>query len=80
MHMILKIFLISGISCAVYTGLRSAYNLYDRRNHKQSIALKDKEARASWFNIAAGTLSGNNERRKSNLFSIFFPPRSILTQ
>lgn len=48
---------VAGISCAVYTGLRSAYDLYDRKYHKQSIALKDREARASWFNIAAGTLS-----------------------
>lgn len=47
----------AGISCAVYTGIRSAYDLYDRKYHKQSIALKDREARASWFNIAAGTLS-----------------------
>lgn len=30
---------------------------YDRKYHKQSIGLKDKEARSSWFNIAAGTLS-----------------------
>lgn len=48
---------VAGISCAVYTGIRSAYDLYDRKYHKQSIALKDREARASWFNIAAGTLS-----------------------
>lgn len=31
--------------------------MYDRKYHKQSIALKDKDARASWFNIAAGTLT-----------------------
>lgn len=48
---------VAGISCAVYTGIRSAYDLYDRKYHKQSIALKDKEARASWFNVAAGTLT-----------------------
>ncbi|XP_055318524.1 uncharacterized protein LOC129576824 [Sitodiplosis mosellana] len=48
---------VAGISCAVYTGIRSAYDLYDRRYHKQSIGIKDREARASWFNIAAGTLS-----------------------
>lgn len=41
----------------MYTGIRSAYDLYDRKYHKQSISLKDKESRASWFNIAAGTLS-----------------------
>lgn len=40
-------------------GFRSAYHLYDRRNHKQSIALKDKEARVSWFNIGAGMLSAS---------------------
>ncbi|XP_031622411.1 uncharacterized protein LOC116340207 [Contarinia nasturtii] len=50
---------LAGISCAVYTGIRSAYDLYDRKYHKQSIALKDREARASWFNIAAGTLSAS---------------------
>lgn len=43
----------------MYTGIRSAYDLYDRKYHKQSIALKDREARASWFNIAAGTLSAS---------------------
>lgn len=43
----------------MYTGIRSAYDLYDRKYHKQTIALKDKEARASWFNIAAGTLSAS---------------------
>lgn len=43
----------------ILTGIRSAYDLYDRKNHKQSIALKDKEARASWFNIGAGMLSAS---------------------
>lgn len=42
-----------------FQGLRSAYDLYDRRSHKQSIALKDKDARASWINIAAGTFSAS---------------------
>lgn len=50
---------VAGISCAVYTGIRSAYDLYDRKYHKQSIGIKDREARASWFNIAAGTLSAS---------------------
>lgn len=50
---------VAGISCAVYTGLRSAYDLYDRRNHKQSIAIKNREARASWLNIAAGTFTAS---------------------
>lgn len=50
---------VAGISCAVYTGLRSAYNLYDRKNHKQSIAIKNREARASWLNIAAGTFTAS---------------------
>lgn len=48
---------VAGISCAVYTGIRSAYDLYDRKYHKQSIGIKSAEARASWFNIAAGTLT-----------------------
>lgn len=50
---------VAGISCAVYTGLRSAYDLYDRKNHKQSIAIKNREARASWLNIAAGTFTAS---------------------
>lgn len=50
---------VAGISCAVYTGLRSAYDLYDRKNHKQSIAIKNREARASWINIAAGTFTAS---------------------
>lgn len=50
---------VAGISCAIYTGLRGAYDLYDRKNHKQSIAIKNREARASWINIAAGTFTAS---------------------
>lgn len=47
---------ISGLSCAVYTGIRSTYDLYDRSKHRQSIGIKSKEARAAYFNIVTGTL------------------------
>lgn len=47
---------ISGLSCAVYTGIRSGYDLYDRSKHRQSIGIKSKEARAAYFNIVTGTL------------------------
>lgn len=46
-----------GVSCAVYSGARSIYDLFDRHTHKQSISLKDKHARASWINLTAGTFS-----------------------
>lgn len=48
---------VAGVSCAIYTGLRSVYDLMDRRSHKQSIGIKDKEARSSWINVAAGTVT-----------------------
>lgn len=49
--------LVAGTSCAIYTGLRSVYDLLDRKNHKQSIGLKSSEARSSWINVAAGTVT-----------------------
>lgn len=47
---------ITGLSCAIYTGIRSGYDLYDRSKHDQSIGIKSKEARAAYFNIATGAL------------------------
>lgn len=47
---------ITGLTCAIYTGIRSTYNLYDRCTHEQSIGLESKEARAAYFNIVTGTL------------------------
>lgn len=51
--------LVAGISCAVYTGFRSAYDLYDRSRHQQSINITNRDARSSWINLAAGTLSAS---------------------
>lgn len=48
---------VAGISCAVYSGFRGLYDLYDRKSHKQSINIKDRDARSSWLNVAAGAFS-----------------------
>lgn len=50
---------VAGISCALYTGFRSIYDLYDRKNHKQTINIKDRDARSSWLNVAAGAFSAS---------------------
>lgn len=47
----------AGLSCAVYTGIRGIYNLYDRKKHKQTIKFSNSEARSSWINLAAGVFS-----------------------
>lgn len=49
----------AGITCALYTGGRSVYRLFDRKKHKQSIGLKDKEARGAWINVGVGVLSAS---------------------
>lgn len=54
----LEITAVAGVSCAIYTGFRGLYDLYDRKNHKQSINIKDRDARSSWLNVAAGAFSG----------------------
>lgn len=50
---------VAGISCAVYTGLRGVYDLYDRKKYKQSIKITDRDARTSWLNVAAGAFSAS---------------------
>lgn len=50
---------VAGISCALYTGFRGIYDLYDRKSHKQTINIKDAEARTSWLNVAAGAFSAS---------------------
>lgn len=49
----------AGLSCAVYTGIRGIYNLYDRKKHKQTIKFTNPEARSSYINIAAGAFSAS---------------------
>lgn len=49
----------AGLSCALYTGMRGIYNLYDRRKHKQTIKFTNPDARSSWINIAAGAFSAS---------------------
>lgn len=49
----------AGLSCAVYTGIRGIYNLYDRRKHKQTINFSNPDARSSWINLAAGAFSAS---------------------
>ncbi|XP_037033094.1 uncharacterized protein LOC119072064 [Bradysia coprophila] len=49
----------AGLSCAVYTGMRGIYNLYDRKKHKQTIKFTNPEARSSWINVAAGAFSAS---------------------
>lgn len=49
----------AGLSCALYTGIRGVYNLYDRKKHKQTIKFSNPEALSSWINIAAGAFSAS---------------------
>lgn len=49
----------AALTSALYTGLRSAYKLFDRKRHKQSIGLKDKEARGAWLNVGVGVVSAS---------------------
>lgn len=49
----------AGLSCAVYTGIRGIYNLYDRKKHKQTLKFTNPEARSSWINLAAGAFSAS---------------------
>lgn len=56
---VLGVATVAGVSCALYTGIRSGYNLFDRKRHKQSIGLKDKEARGAWLNVGAGIVSAS---------------------
>lgn len=42
---------VTGVTTAAYTGIRSAYTLYDRSKHEQSIGLGNGESRSAWFNI-----------------------------
>lgn len=49
----------AGLSCAVYTGIRGVYNLYDRKKHRQTIKFTNPEARSSWINLAAGAFSAS---------------------
>ncbi|XP_055318425.1 uncharacterized protein LOC129576777 [Sitodiplosis mosellana] len=56
---VLGVATVAGVTCAVFTGLRSGYNLFDRKKHKQSIGLKNKEARGAWLNVGAGIVSAS---------------------
>lgn len=49
----------AGLSCAVYTGMRGIYNLYDRKKHKQTIKFTNPEALSSWINVAAGAFTAS---------------------
>lgn len=49
----------AGLSCAVYTGVRGIYTLYDRKKHQQTINFTNREARSSWINVAAGAFSAS---------------------
>lgn len=49
----------AGLSCAIYTGIRGIYHLYDRRRHKQTIKFTNAEARLSWINVGAGAFSAS---------------------
>lgn len=51
---------VAGASCALYTGVRSIWKLIDRKSHKQSIGLKDNEARNAWLNVGIGVVSASS--------------------
>lgn len=46
-----------GISASAYSIGRSAYNLVERHEHKQTICITDKHARGEWLNVALGTVT-----------------------
>ncbi|XP_017080516.1 uncharacterized protein LOC108114207 [Drosophila eugracilis] len=46
-----------GVATGVYTTLRSASQLIDRRRHGQSTSITDGEARSSWLGVAGGVVS-----------------------
>lgn len=45
-----------GVATGVYTTLRSASHLIDRRRHGQSTSITDGDARCSWLGVAGGVV------------------------
>eukprot|EP00099_Drosophila_melanogaster_P029445 NP_788521.2 uncharacterized protein Dmel_CG7730 [Drosophila melanogaster] len=45
-----------GVATGVYSTLRSASHLIDRRRHGQSTCITDTEARSSWLGVAGGVV------------------------
>ncbi|XP_016985231.1 uncharacterized protein LOC108048830 isoform X2 [Drosophila rhopaloa] len=45
-----------GVATGVYSTLRSASHLIDRRRHGQSTSITDGEARSSWLGVAGGVV------------------------
>ncbi|KAL1512704.1 hypothetical protein ABEB36_002250 [Hypothenemus hampei] len=46
----------AGVASGVWAIGRSAYSLYDRKRHNESLSFMTAEARGAYFNIVAGTL------------------------
>ncbi|XP_055840814.1 uncharacterized protein LOC129908383 [Episyrphus balteatus] len=49
-----------GAVCIVtgaYSSIRSGWNLWSRKDHEQSIGLKDSSARGAWLGVASGALA-----------------------
>ncbi|XP_018569135.1 uncharacterized protein LOC108909309 isoform X1 [Anoplophora glabripennis] len=47
---------VTGVSVGIYSIARSAYTLYDRNRHKQTLSFANSEARGAYINILAGAL------------------------
>ncbi|XP_048523532.1 uncharacterized protein LOC109540647 isoform X1 [Dendroctonus ponderosae] len=47
---------VAGVGAGVWAIGRSAYLLYDRATHSQTMSVKNSEARAAYLNLVAGTL------------------------
>ena len=46
-----------GISSGLYTTARSGWQLQDRSNHGQTIALTDSQSRGCWLGLTTGALA-----------------------
>ncbi|XP_069968343.1 uncharacterized protein pst isoform X1 [Bactrocera oleae] len=56
------------VTTAVYSAIRSAFNLLDRKNHQQSIAFDNAQARNAWIGVGAGVV-GVGASRATNVMT-----------
>nr|XP_022908568.1 uncharacterized protein LOC111419914 [Onthophagus taurus] len=47
---------ILGLTCAIYSMTRTAFQIHDRRKHRMNMSIKNPDARGAYLNIAANSI------------------------